>query len=72
MKNLVKYRGYTIVRWITAFIGDDPIGEFDSMAEAKKEFRGVLGITFKYSAAEMINDDGDVNPAVYSVRWQVL
>lgn len=41
------------------------IGEFDSMADAKKAMRGAP-CTFKYAAAEEINDDGDLNPAVYA------
>ena len=45
-------------------VGDSIIGEFDSMADAKKAMKGAPS-TFKYAAAEEINDDGDVNPAVY-------
>lgn len=64
MKNEIKWKDYTIYRWVVAMVGDSIIGEFDSMADAKKAMKGVP-CTFKYAAAEKINDDGDVNPAVY-------
>lgn len=65
MKNVIKYKGYTIVRYVAVFENGQPIAEFDSMAEAKAYYEGCEGYEFKYSAAEQINDDGDVNPAVY-------
>lgn len=64
MKNEVKWKDYTICRWVVAMIEDRVIGEYDSMAEAKKAMKGAP-CTFKYAAAEEINEDGDVNPAVY-------
>lgn len=65
MKNNIKYKGYTIVRWVVVFVGGQPINEFITMADAKAYFRGQHGCVFKYAAAEEINADGDVNPAVY-------
>lgn len=65
MKNEVKWKGYTICRWVAVFWGEEIIGEYDSMPEAKKEWSFKDGITYKYAAAEEINEDGDVNPAVY-------
>lgn len=70
MKNEVKWKGYTIYRWVTVLEHNEPIQEFDSMAEAKAYFKGLTGYTFKYAAAEQINDDGDVNPAVYGDTLQ--
>ena len=64
MKNEVKWKDYTICRWVVAMIEDTILGEFDSMSEAKKDMKGTH-CTFKYAAAEEINEDGDVNPAVY-------
>ena len=64
MKNEVKWKGYTICRWVVAMVEGTPIGEFDSMEDAKKSMKGTP-CTFKYAAAEEINYDGDVNPAVY-------
>ena len=64
MKNEVKWKDYTICRWVVAMVGGSVIEEFDSMADAKKYMKRVP-CTFKYAAAEEINDDGDVNPAVY-------
>lgn len=65
MKNEVKWKGYTICRWVAVFAGADICDEFDTMKEAKKEYKGVGGARFKYAAAEEINEDGDCNPAVY-------
>ena len=66
MKNEVKWKGYTIVRWVTVFWGGEPVDEFDTMADANASFyKKAGGYEFKYAAAEQINDDGDVNPAVY-------
>ena len=65
MKNELKYKGYTIVRFVAVFENGQPIAEFDTMAEAKAYYEGCEGYEFKYSAAEVINDYGDVNPAVY-------
>ena len=64
MKNKVKWKGYTICRWVVAMVEGSFIGEFDSMTDAKKNMKGTP-CTFKYAAAEEINEDGDVNPAVY-------
>jgi hypothetical protein len=64
MKNEVKWKDYTICRWVVAMIDDTILGEFDSMVDAKKAMKGAP-CTFKYAAAEEINEDGDVNPAVY-------
>lgn len=64
MENEVKWKDYTICRWVVAMIDDTVLGEFDSMAAAKKDMKGAP-CTFKYAAAEEINDDVDVNPAVY-------
>lgn len=65
MRNEIKWKDYTICRWVVAMVGGSIIGEFDSMADAKKAMKGAP-CTFKYAAAEEINDDGDVNPAVYA------
>lgn len=65
MKNIIKYNGYTIWRWVAVFACDDIIGEHDSMIEARKAMKNVSGVCFKYAAAEQINSDGDLNPAVY-------
>ena len=65
MKNQIKYKSYTIARWVTVFENGEPVGEFDSMADAKAYYTNPDGYEFKYAAAEEINDDGDVNPAVY-------
>ena len=68
MVNEIKYKGYTISRWVTAFnfLTDEPMGEFDSMNEAMREFADRKGLVyFKYAAAEQINENGDCNPAVY-------
>ena len=64
MKTEIKYKGYTICRWVVAMVEGSIIGEFDSMADAKKAMKGAP-CTFKYAAAEEINDYGDLNPAVY-------
>jgi len=64
MKNEINWNGYTICRWVVAMVEGRVIGEYDSMAEAKKAMKG-SSCTFKYAAAEEINEDGDVNPAVY-------
>ena len=65
MKNEIKYKGYTICRWVAVFAGADICDEFDTMKEARGAYKGVKGARFKYAAAEEINEDGDVNPAVY-------
>ena len=65
MKNEIKYKNYTIARWVTVFENGESVGEFDSMADAKAYYTNPDGYEFKYAAAEEINDDGDVNPAVY-------
>lgn len=62
MKNEVKWKGHTIYRWVAVFEHNQPIAEFDSMGEAKACFSG---FEFKYVAAEVIDKDGNVNPAVY-------
>lgn len=70
MKNVIKYKGNNIVRWVTAFnfLTDEPMGEFDTMNEAKREYADRKGLVyFRYAAAETINKDGDCNPAVYGV-----
>ena len=64
MKNEVKWKDYTICRWVVAMVENSIIGEFNSMADAKKAMKG-SPCAFKYAAAEEINEDGDVNPAVY-------
>lgn len=64
MKNEIEWKGYAICRWVVAMVGSSIIGEFDSMADAKKAIKGTP-CTFKYAVAEEINEDGDVNPAVY-------
>ena len=65
MKNQIKYKNYTIARWVTVFENGEPVGEFDSMVDAKAYYTNPDSYEFKYAAAEEINDDGDVNPAVY-------
>lgn len=66
MKNEVKWKGYTIVRWIAVIDmnNGDIIDEVDSVAEYRKAY-GKSNTSFVYAAAEVINKDGDVNPAVY-------
>lgn len=70
MKNEIKYKGYTIFRWVAAFNGDEIVGEYDSMVEAKRHWKFGSGVRFRYAAAEQINDNGDVNPAVYADTLQ--
>lgn len=68
MKKEVKYKGYTICRWVAVFDSDgNPVDELDSMPEAKASWYAKLPSVykFKYAAAEEINEDGDCNPAVY-------
>ena len=65
MKNEVKWKDYTICRWVVVFAGADICDEFATMKEARDAYKGVRGARFKYAAAEEINKDGDVNPAVY-------
>lgn len=65
MENEIKYGEHKVTRWVVAFIGEKPVGEYDNMAEAKKDCGGFPGIKLRYAAAEQINDDGDVNPACY-------
>lgn len=65
MKNEVEWKGYTICRWVAVFAHGEVVDEFDSMAEAMANYKGSNGYSFKYAAAEEINDDGDCNPAVY-------
>lgn len=69
MKN-IKYKGYTISRWVACFACVDIIGEYDSMSEARKAMKDVPGVCFKYAAAEHINADGDLNPAVFGDTLQ--
>lgn len=72
MNNIIKYNGYTIYVWVVAMIDDHIIGEFDSIREAKKEMKG-CPCEYMYAAAEEINQNGDVNPAVYGItRKEVL
>lgn len=65
MKNEVEWKGYTICRWVAVFEYGEVVNEFNSMADAKAYYKGLYGYDFKYAAAEKINEDGDVNPAVY-------
>lgn len=65
MKNEIKYKGNTIVRWVAVFEHGQPISEYDSMQEAVAYFGKNNGYEFKYAAAEVINKYGDCNPAVY-------
>ena len=66
MKNVIKWKDYTIWRWFVVFENDELIAEFfDSIHDAEKCAMAEDGRTLKYAAAEEINDDGDLNPAVY-------
>ena len=68
MINTIEYKGYKIERWVVAVVYDPDIhvlGEYTSMSEAKDKLGGVPGVYFKFAAAEWINKDGDLNPAVY-------
>lgn len=67
MKNEIKYKGYTIVRWVVCIssITEEILAEFDDMRLAKKEYGSCYNVDLKYAAAETINDYGDCNPAVY-------
>lgn len=70
MKNEVKWKGHTIYRWVAVFEHNEPIAEFDSIGDAKAYFSDtngheLNGYEFKYTAAEVIDEDGNVNPAVY-------
>lgn len=67
MKQEIKWKDYTIVRWFVVFNADgEPIEEFwDSKNDAIKFAENREGCVVKYAAAETINDDGDLNPAVY-------
>lgn len=66
MKNEIKYKDCTIVRWIAVIDmnNGDIIDEVDSVAEYRKAY-GKSNTSFVYAAAEVINKDGDCNPAVY-------
>lgn len=63
MKNVIKWKGYTICRWVVVMFEGRVIGEYDSMADAKKFMKGTP-CTFKYSA-DAINENCDAYPAVY-------
>ena len=67
MINEIKYKGYTICRWFVVLNADgEPIEEFwDNKNDAIKFAKYREGCVVKYAAAEIINDNGDVNPAVY-------
>ena len=67
MKQEIKWKGYTILRWFVVLNADgEPIEEFwDSQNDAIKFAKYRDGCVVKYAAAETINDDGDLNPAVY-------
>ena len=66
MKNEIKWKGYTIVRFVVArdMDGDAIVGEYDNLKEAQEAHTGDY-VYYEYGAAEVINKDGDVNPAVY-------
>lgn len=66
MINEIKYKGYTIVRWVVCLSQTGEIvEEFDNMGLAKKKYGDYDDLHLKYAAAETINEYGDVNPAVY-------
>ena len=66
MKNIIEYKGHKIQRSVAVFLDGEYVDEFDSMAEANASFyKRAGGYEFKYAAAEWINEDGDLNPAVY-------
>ena len=67
MKQEIKWKGYIIVRWFVVLNADgEPIEEFwDSKNDAIKFAENRDGCVVKYAAAEIINDCGDLNPAVY-------
>ena len=66
MKNKIKYKDYTIVRWVAVLRDEEPVDFFDTMAEANASvYKRMDGYEFKYAVAEEINAKGDVNPAVY-------
>ena len=58
MKNQIKFKNYTIVRWVTVFENGEPVGEFDSMADAKAYYTNPNGYEFKYAAAEAFFKNG--------------
>lgn len=66
MKNEVKWKGYTIVRWLAVIDmnNGEIIDEVDSVAEYRRAYRK-SNTNFVYAAAEIISKDGDCNPAVY-------
>lgn len=66
MKNEIKYKNHTIIRWIAVIdMGTgNVIDELDSVAEYRRAYKN-SNTDFVYAAAELINDRGDVNPAVY-------
>lgn len=63
----MKYKGYEICVWIAVCYEDTQyiVDEFSTMDEAKKEYKGKSGFDFWYLAAEIINEDGDTNPACW-------
>ena len=68
MKNVIKWKDYTISRWITVFDNEgNHVDEFDSMPEAKASWYAKLpsDYKFKYSAAEWVDEYGDTNIAVH-------
>lgn len=73
MKSIIKFKGFTIQRWVAAIVHDPDfriLGEYDSLSDAKRIWGKHLGVTLKFAAAEWINKDGDLNPAVYGDSLQ--
>ena len=68
MKNRISWSGLHIWRWFVVFNeNDDPVAEFfdETPKEAKRYAECFEGYKVKIAAAEEIDKDGDLNPAVY-------
>ena len=68
MKNEIHWNGYNIWRWFVVVDEDDnPKQEyFDETPKNAKRFAECFeGYKVKIAAAEEINEQGDLNPAVY-------
>ena len=68
MKNRIDWNGYHVWRWFVVVDEDDnPRAEFfdETPKNAKRYAECFEGYKVKIAAAEEINSDGDLNPAVY-------
>ena len=68
MINRIDWKGYHIWRWFVAVDNDsNPVAEFfdETPKEAKRYAECFDGYKVRVAAAEEINEQGDLNPAVY-------